>query len=93
MTKESKLKKQHCVKSVRIRSFCGQYFPEFELNTERYEVPLRFSPNAGKYGSKNSEYGHFPRSARHNTTCENILEFPVKCQIVSNKTKCSTKPS
>ena len=26
----------HCVKSVRIRSFSGPYFPAFELNTEKY---------------------------------------------------------
>ena len=36
----------YCVKSVRIRSFSGPYFPIFGLNTER------FSPNAGKYGSE-----------------------------------------
>ena len=36
----------HCVKSVRIRSFTGPYFPTFGLNTEQ----------------KNSEYGHFPHS-------------------------------
>ena len=34
----------HCVKSVRIRSYSGPYFPAFGLNTET------FSPNAGKYG-------------------------------------------
>ena len=28
----------HCVKSVRIQSFSGPYFPTFELNTERYGV-------------------------------------------------------
>ena len=30
----------HCVKSVRIRSFSGPYFPAFGLNTERYSVSL-----------------------------------------------------
>ena len=30
----------HCVKSVRIRSFFGPYFPAFELNMERYSVSL-----------------------------------------------------
>ena len=30
----------HCVKSVRIRSFSGPYFPAFGLNTERYGVSL-----------------------------------------------------
>ena len=28
----------HCVKSVRIRSYSGPYFPAFGLNTERYGV-------------------------------------------------------
>ena len=27
--------KNHCVKSVRIRSYSGPYFPAFGLNTER----------------------------------------------------------
>ena len=40
----------HCVKSVRIRSFSGPYFPVFGLNTERYEVPLHIQSKAGKYG-------------------------------------------
>ena len=35
-----------CVKSVRIRSFYGPYFPTFGLNTDQ----------------KNSKYGHFSRS-------------------------------
>ena len=37
----------HCVKSVRIRSYSGPYFPPFRLNTDQ----------------NNSEYGHFLRSA------------------------------
>ena len=37
----------HCVKSVRIRSYSGPYFPAFGLNTEYLSV---FSQNAGKYG-------------------------------------------
>ena len=32
---------KHCVKSVRIRSFSGPYFPTFGLNTESYGVSLR----------------------------------------------------
>ena len=40
----------HCLKSVRILSFSGPYFPTFGLKTERYGVSLLFSPNAGKYG-------------------------------------------
>ena len=49
----------HCVKSDCIRSFSGPYFPAMGLNT-------------GKYGQKNSEYGHFLRSASagSNPVCE-----------------------
>ena len=35
-----------CVKSVRIWSFSGPYFPGFGLNTGRHGVSM----NAGKYG-------------------------------------------
>ena len=28
----------HCIKSIRIRSYSGPYFPAFGLNTERYSV-------------------------------------------------------
>ena len=46
----TKFRPEHCVKSVRIRSFSGPYFPAFGLNTERYQVFLCIHPNAGKYG-------------------------------------------
>ena len=42
------IKKQRCVKSVRIQSYSGPYFPALGLTTERYGVSLRISPNAGK---------------------------------------------
>ena len=42
----SKVTRTHCVKSVRIRSFPGWYFPTFGLNTDQ----------------KNFEYEHFSRS-------------------------------
>ena len=41
---------KHYMKSVRIRSFSGPYFPEFGLNTKRYSLFSVFIPNAGKYG-------------------------------------------
>ena len=31
---------QHYLKSVRIQSYSGPYFPEFGLNMERYRVSL-----------------------------------------------------
>ena len=41
-------KELHCVKSVRIRSFSGPYFPAFGLNTERYSVSLCIQSKCGK---------------------------------------------
>ena len=38
----------YCAKSVRIRSFSGQYFPAFGLNTERYQVSPRIQYKSGK---------------------------------------------
>ena len=38
----------HCVKSVRIRSYSGLHFPAFGLNTERDGVSLRIHSKCGK---------------------------------------------
>ena len=38
----------HCVKSVRIWSFSGPYFPAYGRNTERYSVALRIQAECGK---------------------------------------------
>ena len=38
----------HCVKSVCIRSFSGQYFPAFRLNTERHGASLRIQSKCWK---------------------------------------------
>ena len=38
----------NCVKSVRIRSYSGPYFPTFGLNMERYRVSLRIQSKCGK---------------------------------------------
>ena len=42
--------KNHCVKSVHIRSYSGLYFPAFRLNSERYSVSLRIQAECRKYG-------------------------------------------
>ena len=39
---------RHCVKSVRIRSYFGPYFPAFGLNTEKYGVSLHIQFECGK---------------------------------------------
>ena len=38
------------VKSLRIRSYSGLYFPTFGLNTKDTEYLPVFSPNAEKHG-------------------------------------------
>ena len=48
----------HGVKSVRIQSFSGPYFPAFGLNTEVYRVNFRIQTECGK----RSEYGEFLRN-------------------------------
>ena len=42
----------HCVKTVRIRSFSGSYFPAFDLNTEIYRVNSVVTLNSGIYGQE-----------------------------------------
>ena len=44
----------HCVKSVRIRSYSGLHFPEFGLNLDLVQMRENADQN-------NSEYGHFLR--------------------------------
>ena len=46
----------YCVKSARIRSYFGQYFPAFGLNTERYHVSLRIQSECGKIRNTNTFY-------------------------------------
>ena len=53
----------HCVKSVRRRSFFWSVFPTFGLNTERYSVTLRIQSECGKTRTrKTSVFAHFSRS-------------------------------
>ena len=54
------LKRIHCVKSARIRSFFDPYFTAFGLNTERYLVTPRIQSECEEnMDQKNSEYGDF----------------------------------
>ena len=50
-----------CMKSVRIRSFSGTYFPAFGLNTERYFVSFRIQSKCGKIRTRktpNTDFFH-----------------------------------
>ena len=61
----------HCVKSVRISSFSGLYFPAFGLNTERCGVSLRFQPECGKIRTRKSlNTDTFTGSAQVSNWCD-----------------------
>ena len=47
LSPSKKIEHLRCVKSVRIRSFSGPYFPAFELNSPYLSVLI---PNTQKYG-------------------------------------------
>ena len=47
----------YTVKSVRIRSYSGPYFPAFGLNMERYSVSLRIQSECGKMRTRVSPNG------------------------------------
>ena len=76
-------KSSHCVKSVRIRSYSGPFFPTFGLNTDQI----------------NSEYGHFSRSEYFDRKPWIWIEKPVismeyDCHIFSKYLRISNeKPS
>ena len=58
----NKIKKSHCVKSVRIRICLVRIFPHLDWIRVDMEYLSIVSPNVGKYGPENSEYEHFSRS-------------------------------
>ena len=45
---DKKVSESSCVKSIRIRSYSGPYFPAFGLNTERYGACLCIQSECGK---------------------------------------------
>ena len=52
----------HYMKSVRIRSFSGPYFPAFRLNTKKIHSISPYSVQMWENtDQKNYEYGHFSR--------------------------------
>ena len=73
------------VKSVRIRSYSGMYFPAFELNMERYRVNLRVQSECEKIRTRitpNTDTFHavyFTHSRRSNITYSAITTFTIKC--------------
>ena len=57
----------YCVRSVRIWSFSGPYFPTFALNTERYGASFRVQSECGKMRTRktpNTDIFHAVKSIR-----------------------------
>ena len=74
---------QHCVKSVRIRSYSGPHFPTLGLYTERHGISLRTQSKWGKMRTRiipNMDTFHAVQDAaeyRTNTVCLFIFAFPT----------------
>ena len=68
---------QHCVKSVRIRSFSGPYFPVFSPNTE----------TKVNKDQKNSEYEHSSRSATYLSADSYEILLPYFFTTLNNDSK------
>ena len=48
--------RNHCIKSVRIRSYSGPHFCAFRLNTDRYGVSVRIHSECGKMWTRITPY-------------------------------------
>ena len=76
---KQKLCNRHCVKSVRIRSFSGPYFPAFGLNRERYGISLRIQTECGKIrNSKTSNIDTFHAVRTISHWSENLRMAPER---------------
>ena len=80
----------HCVKSVRIWSYSGLYFPAFGLNTvvriSPYSVQMRENTD-----QNNSEYGHFLRSEYKSCSlCTKILSHSDQKSLIYFLSKSKT---
>ena len=72
----------HCVKSVRILSFSGPYFPAFGLNTERYGVSLRIQSECRKKRTRKSlNTDNFYAVIVQQCTCDRQSLFRTRSDI------------
>ena len=60
-SKTSKNCENHCVKTVRIQSFSGPYFPALRLNTKKYFISLRIQSECGKIQTSKTPNTDFSR--------------------------------
>ena len=57
------------MKSVRIRSFSGPYFPTFTLNTEIYSLHLRILSEFGKIRTRKTPNAEILYAVNHCAVC------------------------
>ena len=78
-----------CLKSIRIQSFSGPYFPAFGLNTERYE--LRIHSEYGKTRSRkilNADTFHALLQGLISWHPTSIVVYLSQCSIVGTFEIC-----
>ena len=77
--------RNHCVKSVRIRSYSGRYFPAFGLNTERYGVSLCIQSECGKMRTRiapNMDTS-YAANVKYLVSCSNhcLMDYRLKLMV------------
>ena len=90
--KTNLVKYQHCVKSVRIRSFSDPNFPAFGLNTGTYSVSFRIQSKCGKIQTRkitNTDTFHTVQevSNYHEQTCKYMTYSKDGCKKTKTKQK------
>ena len=70
-----------CVKSVRIRSFSGPYFPAFGLKMEIYGVNLRIQSECGKIWTRKTPNTDTFHAVYRIHIMENCFVFIFECSI------------
>ena len=84
----------HCVKSVRIRSFFGSYFPAFGMKTERYGVSLRIQSEWRKTRTRkspNSDTFHIVTNLKFGKILQNVNLIHVKFKVSGSSRKAFLK--
>ena len=84
----------HCVKSVCIRSYSGQHFPAFGLNTERYFISHHVQSECGKMRTRialNTDTSHAVYLECKKGKIYNLMNAQVKrgktCGLVKTKSR------
>ena len=79
----------HYLKSVRIRSFSGPYFPAFGLDTDRYSVSLHNQSDSGKIRTRKTPNIDTFYAMRLIALIKSLSLLPIRqeCIYVSSKRK------